>query len=993
MIRRAASPHPGAAAPGVLNGIHPHFGVYHELMGFRIREILLVSSVYDAYVMEEDGSLAARIINEYHGLNLSRPPRITRVSTVEQAMGLLDTHRFDLVLAMPHLGVMDCATFISRVRERYADLPIILLAHSVRDVERIGESRAAACIDNAYVWCCDSALLLAIVKSVEDRRNADFDTARAMVRVILYVEDSPLYRSQMLPLLYGEVVRQTQAVLDEGLNDEHRLLKMRARPKILTASSVEEAMDVVGAYPHNIYALLTDVRLPDRKNMLDDGGFLLLERARKIVPDLPALIMSTDPGHRERTLAMDAMFGRKDPETMAGTIHDFFLEYLGFGDFVFRMPDGEEVGRAANLHEFEKMLRNVPDACLEYHARRNHFSHWVMARAEIALASRLSRHHFTRITRVDHLREDIVFKVHALRRLRQKGVVAQFSAATFDPEVMDFVRMGSGSLGGKARGLAFMSGLLFRAATSPTPLAEAGVKVPPTCVVSTQGFEDFVALNGLRSEENRSDEETAAAFLDGELPGWLQEDLRAFLARVTRPLSVRSSSMLEDAQFQPYAGLYSTFMLSNTHPDFEVRFAELATAVRLVFASTWFEGPRTFSRAVGQPGRESMAVILQPIVGRRYGRYLYPAVAGTIQSYNCYSLPPMRPEDGMAAMALGFGKTVVEGERCLRFSPALPESLPQLASTDDMLRNTQRYFYSLDCEAPFSPRSANLVRRDLDEAAAEYPVRLLSSTYFPEENRVRDVDLPGPKVLTFASLLKYGSFPLAETMRDLIELGREGMGCEVEMEFALDLDEDPGKSVFHLLQIRPLASNTEGGEVVIEQGERKRAVCLSTRALGHGVFRDLQDIVYVKPETFEIAKSAEIAAEIGRMNRALAREGRTYVLIGFGRWGSADPWLGIPVRWQDIAAAGAIIEVQGPGVRAEPSQGAHFFHNITSLGIPYLVVDETGESGGEDRVNWKWLAGRPAAGETGFVRHVRLGSPCLLKVNGRGSEAVLLAGA
>lgn len=982
----------------IIGGHDLHFGIFHELMAFKVRDILVVSSAYDAYIMEEDGSLAMRIINEYRGLNLSSPPRITRVSTVEQALGLLESRSFDLVLTMPKLGGMDCDTFAGKVKQRYPALPVILLAHNVQDLSPRESTEASRGIDAAYIWCCDSNILLAIVKSIEDRRNVDFDTKKAMVRVILYVEDSPVHRSQILPLLYHEVVRQTHAVLDEGLNDQHRLLKMRARPKILTAGSYEEAIELVTRYRHNIYALLTDVRFARGGVMTEDAGMGLIEAVRREVPDLPVMVMSSDPVHEKKVVSMAAMFVLKDAATIREKIHSFFLNYLGFGDFVFRSPDGMEICRAANLYEFERMLHVVPDSSLMYHAKRDHFSHWVMARAEIALAARLARRHFTRVEEAGHLREDIIFKVHALRKLRQRGVVVQFSRHDFDPEVADFVRIGQGSLGGKARGIAFVGSQLLQAMPRDSLFAGVMVHVPRTCVITTEGFDDFIAHNHLHPDDDLIDEEIARRFENAALPDWLLEDLRSYLEKIDYPLSVRSSSMLEDAQFRPYAGLYSTFMLPNAHPEFAVRLSELVRAVKLVYASTWFEGPRSFSRSINQQNEDSMAVIIQALVGKRYGDFFYPAVSGTVQSYNYYPLAPMKPEEGIAYVALGFGKTVVEGERSLRFSPSHPENLLQLSTTDDMLKNTQRWFYSLGCAQSdvFSAENSNLTRRELDDASEEFPVRLLCSTYFPAEQRVRDVDLPGPKVLTFAALLKYDYFPMATIMRELINLGREGMGCEVEMEFALDLDQDPGKSRFYFLQIRPIVTASESSEVEITENDRGAAVLYSAQSLGHGLFSFMRDILYVKPESFTAAATRDIATEIGRFNHSLRGQGRKFLLIGFGRWGTADPWLGIPVKWHDISGCGAMVEIQGHGVSAEPSQGSHFFQNITSLGIPYLMVRKTTDEESEQAgtvmgLNWSWLKSRPMVRETKHVRHVRLEGPLILKVNGHTAESVVLS--
>ena len=979
-----------------VDGFDPHFSIFHELMRFKVREILLVSSPYDAYILEEDGSLASRIINEYHGLNLSHPPRITRVASPDEALELIEKEKFDLVVTMPHLGGMDSSDFCSRIKLRHPSIPVILLAHSVRDAAVMEhEPERSLPVDNTYVWCCDSEILLAIVKNVEDRVNVDFDASKAMVRVIILVEDSPLYRSTILPLLYRELVRQTQSVLDEGLNDKHRLLKMRARPKILTASTYEEAMDLFTRYRPYVFAVISDVRFPRKGKMDKNGGVHLLSAMRSEVPDLPLLMLSTDSCNKKRALRVPAVFAEKTAASLSEEIHDFFLRFLGFGDFIFRLGDGVEVGRAANLHEFERMLHRIPTESLFYHALNNHFSNWVMARAEVALASRLHKSHFVDMTDAKELRDDIIFKVHALRKLRQSGVVSMFHGSDYDPDITDFVRIGSGSMGGKARGVAFFASRIREAMHRDPLFAEYNVRIPKTCVVAANGFDDFVMVNELQPPTKReTDEEIAARFLAGSLPKWLEDDLRAFLSKTDHPLSVRSSSLLEDAQFRPYAGLYNTFMLLNDHQEFELRFRQLAQALKLVYASTWFAGPRAFSRSIGQMRKDSMAVIIQQLAGSRYGDYFYPALSGVAQSFNYYPVAPMRAEEGIAHIALGFGRTVVEGEQSLRFSPGFPENLPQFSTVDDILQNSQRWFYCLECSRSdtFVSQFSNLVRRDVDNAVTEFPVRLLTSTYSPDEQRIRDADLPGHKVVTFASVLKYGVYPLAEVLATILAFSKEGMGCEVEVEFCLDLHKDPKQSTFYFLQVRPIVTGSEAKSLQIHDTERKKSFCRSNRALGHGRYHSMRDIVYVDPLRFDAAHNREIARMIGELNGELHDQGRGYLLIGPGRWGTADPWLGIPVQWRDISGVGAIVELQGGGLRVEASQGSHFFQNITSLGIPYLMVDDSGGEGGGDfpeMIDWRYLKTLREVRETEYVKHVCLEKPFTLKVNGRFSEAVV----
>lgn len=972
----------------------PHFTVFHELMAHKVQEILLVSSPYDAYIMEEDNSMASRIINEYHGLNLSRPPRITRATTGEQALEILAESFFDLVITMPHLGEMDGYCFGSEVKKRYSDLPVILLAHSVRDAVVPKNNDSCGCIDNTYVWCCDSDILLAIVKSVEDRRNVVTDTKKAMVRVILLVEDSALYRSRLLPMLYSEVVRQTQSVLDEGLNEKHRLLKMRARPKILTASTYEEALSLFEQYRKYIFCVLSDGRFPKNGELCDTAGLELLTDFRRQQADLPLLLLSTEVANRAAAEAIPAAFVDKTAGNIREKIHDFFLRYLGFGDFVFCLPDGTEVGRAKNLHDFEALLKTVPIASILYHGRNNHFFSWAMARTEIALAVRLHKRFFHKDVSGEILREDLIAKVHALRKIRQQGVVALFDRRGFDPEVMDFVKIGKGSMGGKARGLAFISSWLYRSRRRASEMSGHTVTIPRTCVITADGFDDFITHNNLHYHAGATDKEIAGRFLQASLPGWLDQDLRAFLRKIHGPLSVRSSSLLEDAQSRPYAGLYNTFMLVNGAEDFDVRYRQLQQAVKLVYASTWFADPRAFSRSVGQTVDDSMAVIIQQLAGSRYNGYFYPAISGVVQSYNYYPIAPMTSRDGIAHIAIGFGKTVVEGEQSLRFSPGFPRHLPQFSMIDDILTNAQRWMYCLDCTHPegFSRQQGNLVRRSIDEANDEYPVRALSSSYSSEEHRIRDADLPGTKILTFAAILKYNSYPLPELLKELLVVGKRGMGCEVEIEFAVDLQRDPSRSVFYFLQIRPIVTGNEKLQLSIREEERADSILFSKRALGHGRYETIRDIVFVRPEKFEAALTMKMAAEISRVNSFLHKADRPYLLIGPGRWGTADPWLGIPVQWGDISGVGAIVELQDCSIRAEPSQGSHFFQNITSLGIPYLMLKDArcapGEEENQEHINWKYLRGLEIVRRSDFVIHARLPGSFVLKVDGHTSEAV-----
>jgi len=978
--------------------IYTRFKIFHELMGVKIREILLVASPYDAFILEEDGSLASRIINEYSGLNLSQPPRVTRTPSAYAALEHLNEKKFDMVMTMPHLNDMDAFSLGREIKKIKPELPVILLAHTIRSVSLLAENKHASGIDKIFVWSGNADLLLALVKSAEDRLNVDFDTRRAKVRVLILVEDNPVYYSSFLPLIYREVVTQTQAVLELGLNEEHRLVTMRARPKILHAETYEEALAFAEEFRPYLMGVIADTRLPRNNRLQDDAGFQYLLQLRSEIPDLPLLMMSSEPANRVKAEQVPAIFLDKNSPTLLAELHDFFMNHLGFGDFVFRMPDGREVARASNLRELEEKVAGIPEECLWYHGTRNHFSRWLMARSEIALASTFREVSAADFESADEAKQFIISNIHTLRRWRQRGVVAQFKASHFDPDVNDFVKIGQGSLGGKARGLAFMSAMLQETPRIFETYPDVAIEIPRTLVICTDGFESFVSQNRLIrwAKEDIPDETVTQAFLKAEMPAWVTRELEAYLSEIKYPLSVRSSSLLEDAQFQPYAGLYRTYMIPNNDPDPAVRLGQLFTAVKLVYASTYYEGPKVFSRSIAnQPQLESMAVVIQQLTGQEQGGFFYPALSGVAQSHNFYPVSPMKAEEGIAHIAIGLGKTVVEGERALRFSPKYPNMLPQFSTVDDILANAQRFFYALrlrDCGPDLRfAEHCNLEKRALDEAENEFPVKMLSSTYVAEEHRIRDsVSVAGYRIVTFAPILKYNQFPLPQILCDFLELGRKGMGCPVEIEFSVNLRAGgKHKGDFNFLQIRPMVADDQRFDVEISPDERKRAFCRSSQALGNGKNNEIADILYVKPQDFKPESTAEMALEIDRLNGMLLKEKRPYLLVGPGRWGSADRWLGIPVQWKNISGVRAIIELRNQWIKADPSQGSHFFQNITSLGIHYLTVTE--DSGSGDHFDWPYLESLPAVRETTFLRHVRLEKPFLLKIDGRTCEGILLA--
>jgi len=974
---------------------YSHLKAFHELMAIKVREILFVASPYDAFIMEEDGSPASRIINEYSGLNLSMPPRITRTSSAQEALALLTKKKFDMVLTMPHIDDMDAFSLGLEIKKFNPNLPVILLAHSPKAIYPFPENKDRKGIDKIFIWSGNSDLLLALVKNVEDRLNVERDTRKAMVRILVLVEDSPVYYSSFLPLIYKEVVKQTQAVLEVGINEEHRLLTMRARPKILLAENYEDAMELCLKFRSFLFGIISDTRIPKDGKMVDDAGFVLLSQMKKEIPDLPLLLMSSKSSNKAKADQIPAVFLDKNSPNLLEEVRDFFLTYLGFGDFVFRMPDGTEIDRASDLRALEVKVAQIPEESLWYHAERNHFSNWIMSRSEIALASKFREVQASDFVSADVMRNYIITNIHSSRKWRQKGMVAQFKSHNFDADIMDFVKIGQGSLGGKARSLAFMSALLQQNPKIYEKYSEVNIEIPKTLVISTDGFESFITRNSLKNFATQSwtDEEIAAGFLQTDMPEWLVKELKAYLTQVKYPLSVRSSSLLEDAQFQPYAGIYETYMIPNNHSELSKRLEHLITAIKLVYASTYYEDAKAFARSISnQPQEEAMGVIIQQLTGNEYGDYFYPAISGVAQSHNFYPISKMKPEEGTAHIALGLGKTVVEGGRTVRFSPKYPSMMPQFSMVDDILANAQRFFYALKVrdypdELKFEKHS-NLEKREVDDAEAEYPVKILASTYVPEEHRIRDTGyMPGPKILTFAQILKYDMFPLPDLLSDMLELGRKGMGCPVEIEFSVNLSADKKKkSDFFFLQMRPMVAGVERFEVQISRQEIEKAFCRSKQALGNGKNEEMADIVYVKPDSFQLQATMQMAEEINKLNAGLLKAKRPYLLVGPGRWGSADRWLGIPVQWRNISGVGAMIELRNEKLKADPSQGSHFFQNITSLGIHYITVTE----GSSDYFDWEWLGSQPVIQETTYLRHVRLDKPFTLKIDGKKSQCVML---
>ena len=970
------------------------FKVFHELMARKVSQILLVSSPYEAYIMEEEGRLAQRIIQEYRGLNLSRPPHLTWVSSAHEALAQLEGKAFDLVITMPRLGDMPAHQLGRRIKEIHSAIPVFLLTPNPNWMALDPLCFDKHCIDQVFIWSGNADLLLAIIKSVEDSFNVAYDTKRARVRVIIMVEDSPLYVSSLLPLLYKEIVTQTQAVMEESLNEEHRFFRMRARPKILMADTYEDALTLYRQFRPYLLGVISDVRFPREGRIDPDAGYRLLKTIKAESPDIPLLNFSSEESNRERALQIPAVFLDKNTPVLHEEIRLFFQEHLGFGDFVFRLPDGREVGRAANLRQLEAVLPDIPEEAIRYHGLRNHFSGWLMARSEILMAYRLRPVKVTDFESTSLLKEYLVACLMERRRGRQRGVVTDFDPDHFDPDA-DFGKIGNGSMGGKARGLAFMASRLKAMTDRTEGPTGVQVSVPQTFVISTEAFDAFINDNDLRDIASceKSDDHIARVFHEGHLPAFLQKAIDLLLAHADYPLAVRSSSLLEDAQHQPFTGLDSTYLLPNCHPDTNVRRRQFEWAIKQVYASTFYEKVRRYARSTGyRVEQEKMAVLVQRLTGQETGGFFCPDISGQAFSFNFYPVAPMKAEDGIALVAAGLGAPEDDKEQALRFCPRHPQKLPQFSTVDDILQNAQRHFMALDLQAGRRRVDARIMdglrKLDIDDWPEHPLIKALSSTFVPEENRIRD-SAPtrgGYPVMTFAPILKHNTYPLPAIIIDLLESGRQGMGGPVEIEFAVQLprlkDEE---AVFHLLQIRPMPQFEQQAGETLAEGDKAGALCFSKLALGNGRYRNVTDIVLVDPEKFDPARTVDIAGEIGSLNHELGKAGRRYLLIGPGRWGSADHWLGIPVTWNDISQVAAIVETGHPRILADPSQGSHFFQNLTSLGIVYLTLQKPAHG----HLRWDWFNRQPDLARTTFLRHIRLAAPLNIQVDGRTSEAVV----
>ncbi|MDR1454472.1 MAG: phosphoenolpyruvate synthase [Tannerella sp.] len=966
---------------------------FADLMNRRIYNVLLIATRYDAFMLEEDGRVDEQIFNEYMALSLRYPPRFTQVTNGREALREMEGRRFELVIFMPNMIDRDIFGAAKEIKQCHPSIPIVVLTPFSKEVSKRVASEDLSAIDCIFSWLGNTDLLLAIIKLIEDRMNAPKDTASVGVQVILLVEDSIRFYSSALPLLYKFVLEQSREFAGEALNAHLKTLRMRGRPKIMLARTYDEAVQLFDRYRDNMLGIISDMSF--MRNGVKDplAGLRFGQHVRRHEPPIPLVLQSSESGNFRYAEELDASFIDKYSKNYPQDLQKEVRERFGFGDFVILNPETrEEIMRIKDLKDLQNKLCLIPDDSLAYHLSRNHFSRFFHSRALFPPAALLKGIDAGQYQSMDEARQFIFDVIVQYRRMKNSGTVAVYQRDRFD-EYSNFARIGEGSLGGKGRGLAFVGTMLKR-----YPRLEREnfpVTIPRTVVLCTDIFDEFMENNRLYpvALSELPDDAILHHFLNAALPEHLADDLAAFVDSMKRPVAVRSSSLLEDAHYQPFAGVYSTYMLARL-PDRQAMQQAVSNAVKGVYASVFFRDSRAYMRATSNLiDREKMAVVLQEMVGTAHGDRFYPLISGVARSLNYYPTGPERTEDGIAQIALGLGKYIVDGGTALRFSPAHPRHILQLGTPRMALRETQTRFFALDLRNTAAPiqvdNTFNLQKLTLDDADKDGVLQWIASTYDPVDRLVRDGYWPqGRKILSFAHCLEHDLFPLAPTLAELLDIGQRETGRPVEIEFAVDMPPgQPESASFHFLQIRPAADRSEVIDQDLSQIPRSETILFSTRALGHGVLKDVRDIIYIRTDRFDPAGNPAIAREIEQLNHPFALRGESYILIGPGRWGSEDPWLGIPVKWAHISQACVIAEYSPENYRVDPSQGTHFFHNLTSFGVAYYTIHP---SFGEGHFDEDFLNRQPAVCEAGPVRHVRFDRPLVVKTDGLRSLGVVM---
>ena len=964
---------------------------YKELMQNRIHNVLIICSNYDFYLLEEDGRIDEQIFNEYTALNLRYPPSFSHAYSAKSALDILKTTKIDLVITWLDTSKRTLKIAQS-IKAEFPEVHITALSHYSSEVRKVLNENQSGDIDFVFHWNGNIDIFLAIIKLVEDSMNAEKDINEVGVKAILLVEDSLRFYSRYIPLIYRIIVKQTRSSVQEGLNEHSRMMSKRGRPKILLATTYEGGVSLYEKYKGHLLGVITDVSYI-KDNVKDkEAGFHFLNYVREDDKYFPVIIQSSGLKNRKRAIKSHAKFIHKHSETLGLELKKHIESYFSFGDFEFWDTTKKKVlSRAKNLKEFQKELGTIPMSVIVYHARRNDFSKWLQSRALFPLAKLFSKIEYKTFEEDDDIRDFIIKSVKTFRAFRSRGIIAKFDRKHYDKYLI-FSRIGDGSLGGKARGLAFVDSFLKRRRIF-NKFDDVVVSIPRTVVLSTDVFDEFMERHNLFRfiAKNHEDNEVLERFISKPLPNWAIKDIKVFLATLTTPVAVRSSSVLEDMLYEPFAGIFATYMVPNTALD---KMLELVcNAIKSVMASAFYKGSKAYIKATSHSIEESkMAVILQEVTGKQYEDVYYPNISGVARSINYYPIGNEKANQGTANIALGLGEMIVEGGRTLRFSPYHPKNILQLANPATIQRETQKYFFGLDMDPDSFKTSTseaiNKKRITLRQAKNHSSMKFVASTYDLQNNIIRPgVMHDGLRVLTFDNVLKYNTFPLAEILQELLRVGQREMHNPIEIEFAIKLDVPKGEpKLFSFLQIRPIVESNNTQHRIPNNINNEDTIIYAESALGNGKYNKLVDFVYIKPQSFDKSRTKEIALSVEKINKQFEEANKKYILVGPGRWGSSDPWLGIPVTWSQISAAKIIVESGLDDFRIDPSQGTHFFQNLTSFKVGYLTLNPFINDG---FFNVDYLDKQEAVYENEFLRHIRFSKPLEIIIDGKHNKAVI----
>jgi len=965
------------------------------LMQKRIHRVLVICSNYDNYMLEEDGRIDEQIFNEYSSLSLRYPPTFVQTDNADDAFKILQEGNIDLVISMLSLKGTDVFALAKKIKARYEDIPIVVLTYFSREVSLRLEGEDLSAIDYVFCWLGDASLILAIIKLIEDKMNADFDIENIGVQSIILVENSIRYISAYLPNIYRIVLLQSLDFQREALNEHQRMLKMRGRPKILLANNFNDALALYKKYKYNVLGVISDISYK-RDNMPDENAGI--ELCKEVMADddkVPFLLQSSSLTHKKAAEELGAGFIYKYSKSLSLELRNFIIQNLAFGPFVFKNPETlEPIAIATDLQSLQQKLLTIPDNTLEYHATRNHFSKWLNARALFPVAQMFKYIRREDFDTMDEMRRFLYVAISSFRLGKGRGIIAKFDKTSFD-EYQIFSRIGDGSIGGKARGLAFINRIIKQNKLY-NKFPDVLITIPRTVVLSTDIFDEFMDHNNLYSvvSSDLSDDELLNRFINAELPGRVYQDFYAFLS-VSRssPIAIRSSSKLEDSHYQPFAGIYSTYMIPRL-PDNQQMVKILSDAIKEVYASVFYKASKAYMTATANVlDEEKMGIILQEVCGNRHGDIFYPTISGVARSINYYPIGSEKAEDGVANIAFGLGKLIVEGGMSLRFCPKHPKKILQLSSPEAALRDTQKFFRALDLNIesfiPSTDDGVNIPKIDISDLNNDGAMKYAASTYDRTNNVLRDgIIYPGKRIITFTNVLQHKLFPLAEILNTLLELGQREMNNPIEIEFAVNLETPAGTpKIFNFLQIRPIVYSDEASNINLGHIKQKDTIIYSESALGNGVFKGIHDLVYVKPESFNAAQNKNITPVIEKINSSFVKKGTGYILIGPGRWGSTDPWLGIPVKWPQISAARIIIESGLKNYRIDPSQGTHFFQNLTSFRVGYFTVNPFINEGYYDV---DYLNKLDVVYEDNYLRHIRFEKPLEIMIDGRKHTGLIM---